>query len=1296
MREFVQMYCDKINACKADIFIIMSRKGTCFFDVLYEDGAIYLDEDQQVISDIALDFPINISPNKKIAILDDIVITGVSIAKIANILIDRGIPEENISIITLACSLDCTPLSFSSSNSDTSPFFCACRIPDEDCAELSNIIASILSAFGNLHDVDFPVYTPFVISEAELQKVLNPNTWNIYNISNSKMFKNEIETIILLPKDEIKSDIWSQLGFSSSNQFAYLKILLHIQKQSLGKVSIQVVPFAIFYEIKYSDIDTLFHQLWNADNEIICTQRLSYRAQLRFCQFALCHKLAKIFFSIAEVCGEPIIQHNVMESLFGYDFAALATDAIEKYAQNQAEIPFSYCHCHEDVDLLDYKLSINRNDEYDNFDDPHIQEVVKDGKELNIQLLYPFYEWYLKNKLPIRQEVSKGYHFRRDREILSQITNRLDSGYSFWALNCIFCDTKQRYKLTDIISLFLDRAIDNGILVPIIYDNKEKGTLCRAFRHGEGLPFGIADRSRIYYFLQQLQKEFEARKCDGIAQVSFEKIIVLFIQMALREGNIFNQFLGFGNTDFLLIRYSVHGAIAAHVNAKRRERDLKFYFDSANYWDWITNYLKKKKIITVANKPSPLSKRMTIVNTYISSEAFREYEDQFKNICDSIKYQIRRYATMFGIWYSQMQARQRNLFKDQVIQLSTCTTQQSIAAAIATEVHYFYRYWHKNVQDAFNAYLQDAEAVEFLEIKHNKITQGLYSGRNKFEWYESSSYKQAISDVESLLSKVNEYIAIDWAEKWRKSAKYEANYEEYELRAKYYECYCCLLVCAACYELLSTGHMTADTPSDNYCEQIDSLYKEYQDVKQVHSVQLDNYEVLFEFCASEIFKIPTIEERIKKSKLKIERFLVDADNIVEDIQVLLNTNSHYVTTTYKSCAVLEFQCVDYEKCTQIIEEAFNSIEESVEKTKLNIFHIGNFKKNKSSRFGIFYESSDKNTQEILDFLNSILSFIQPQTYLNHINSKFVIIPELPTSARFKYKYTTNIQGEIEKFNYNVCDRFLPYLNKNSSSQVLILLPQNGATYEPEYSDGSLWGKELLDERECTTWQMFMNYVAIRLSKTDRAFVELSPNNYIDNSNCLMVISNSGHCTATLVRHGRSIYAITCQHCLSTNSEYLLKLKSNSSYEFYGIPLNMHLENGDNLSAQDEVAILELFWDKECTKNVFFEKGVVLCDSLIDWTTPPSLLTSFGYPNQRRGATLSFTQIKAANDGYYEMLVENGEKVVPGYSGALLIDPDSIPFGILYSEMEETGRDHAYAIPINTVFNQLTSLLKERG
>lgn len=156
------------------------------------------------------------------------------------------------------------------------------------------------------------------------------------------------------------------------------------------------------------------------------------------------------------------------------------------------------------------------------------------------------------------------------------------------------------------------------------------------------------------------------------------------------------------------------------------------------------------------------------------------------------------------------------------------------------------------------------------------------------------------------------------------------------------------------------------------------------------------------------------------------------------------------------------------------------------------------------------------------------------------------------------------------------------------------------------------------------------------------------------------------------------------------------LKSNSSYKLYGVPLNPHSKNGVSLPAQDEVAVLGLFWDKECTKNVFFEKDVVLYDNLVEWTTLPSSLTSFGYPSPRRGATLSFKQITAANDGYYEMLVENGEKVADGFSGALLIDSTNTPFGILYSEMDATGRDHAYAIPINTVFNQLTSLLDERN
>ena len=57
------------------------------------------------------------------------------------------------------------------------------------------------------------------------------------------------------------------------------------------------------------------------------------------------------------------------------------------------------------------------------------------------------------------------------------------------------------FHLHSLVSVFLDRAIDNGLIVPVLFEyedgNSKELCICQAYRHGEDLPYGHADKERF-------------------------------------------------------------------------------------------------------------------------------------------------------------------------------------------------------------------------------------------------------------------------------------------------------------------------------------------------------------------------------------------------------------------------------------------------------------------------------------------------------------------------------------------------------------------------------------------------------------------------------------------------------------------------------------------------------------------------------------------------------------------------------------------------------------------------------
>lgn len=1290
-REIIETYCGSINNCGADLFVVMARKGVCFFDLLKDDGMIHLTPGQKMISSSALDFSPTISPDTKVVITDDIMISGTSISNVANSLIDQGVSEKNISIIVLAIDSDNMKLSFKT-ETGRSLLQCGWTLPNSDCIELSSQISNVLSFFGRPYDVDFPVYNPVILDKSYLGKILNQNIWKLYNVTNSIQASGEIEVITLIPKDSTLDGIWRAMGFHNSG-FAHIKIRIFIKHISAKNVALQLVPFTLFYEIGYTQIDELCATLTG-----LSFQDLEYSSKLRICQFVLCHRLA-VFFSKITKCGINFsFRESVVTSLFGYDLADCILDLVCRRSSLNVNETFVY----EDspIDLLNYGESAS-DSVLDCIQKREFHSASADDRELNIRLLQPFISWYLTMELPTRKEMAQGrYNFRRDRELIREKTYRLNSGYSFRALNTIFSDEGNIYDLPDAISAFLDRSIDLGIIVPIMFDNRLKKTVCRAFRHGEDLPFGVADRSRVLYFLQELQVEFERLNCEGIAHVSLEKILVLFIQMAIRDRGVFNQFLGFRNREMLSIRYSVHGAVVTTIQPIDNKSELKFYFDSAPYWDWITKYLDNNGMIVqrqnTANRP----------NYYICSDAFAKYENQFNNICTEIQVKIKKYASMFAEWYGAMQLGQRDEFKAQTIQLSTCYSLPTVTLAIATELHYFIRYWEEEVLVYFQKYFEVPNSDMELKIEGFDVAKVLNSGREKYRWFKSGAHIETIGKVTETLRRTNPFLSAEWKGMWHPIATTTRPYGE-EMVSKYQQCYCYLLICSAYYELLSGGEMAdINTVAINQaaCEKVEEYEKEFCEINIQYELEMDDFHEIFPFVKRIYFNKDKIRDRVTTLQSQVNNVLECAKQLIEDIQHLAGGYITENPVRFTNCVVVEIQCDDDAKCAAIVEEAWDALPDKESKTLVNIFELKAVAKDNSYPcYGIFYAQSEERSEINQDPMGKIISSIYKQANINCLNTRFLVFPQLPPKCRLKYRYVENMDKEIEQFNQNVCNKLFPFFRGNKSSQLIIVKKENSEIEENLELSIKFYERErTVLEFQTLNWGSLFDYECIHFDDGMTSFPCLEQQEMSNNSIASLRRFSGAKSvrhqligSATLCRCKETIIAITCMHCITKDPDqiYLLNLKKYGYKPLYGKAIPVDCDGADNLPAYNEIAVLDVYWDENCTQRVYFQPGVILDVSSGNFSLNASRYSCFGYPSSR-GLTANATMVNDANDGYIEFLIDDISSFQEGFSGALFIDEEKKPFAIAYS-FQEAGCTHAYGIPISTAFQRVQDILDER-
>ena len=80
VKNALQYFCENINECDAEILIVMAQKAICLYRILEHQGLV---PKKNIYSSVTLDFNRADFVGKRIAIVDDIIVSGSAISNTA-------------------------------------------------------------------------------------------------------------------------------------------------------------------------------------------------------------------------------------------------------------------------------------------------------------------------------------------------------------------------------------------------------------------------------------------------------------------------------------------------------------------------------------------------------------------------------------------------------------------------------------------------------------------------------------------------------------------------------------------------------------------------------------------------------------------------------------------------------------------------------------------------------------------------------------------------------------------------------------------------------------------------------------------------------------------------------------------------------------------------------------------------------------------------------------------------------------------------------------------------------------
>lgn len=1272
-QSLLKHFCDTINASNADAFILMAHKAVQLFRVLMDQE--YIDdrlEQKIIISSQALDFDCSYLAGKKIAIVDDIVISGTSIASAVNKLLCCGVVEEDIDIIALARDNDYQTMVFESSNGRNS-LFCANTLDDADCINLSYLISRAFSFYGTPYNIDFPIYPAIDLRNNREQLFFNDLLWRTENVTNIDQQAGDVMAYVLFPKQTVLNSLWKRLGVNLTD-CAQIKIRAYVRKYPSGRLECSIVPMCLFYEIAGPDLTRLYAQYAPRLNEICLNQNKLLIAQMRYLEFYIAHQLYLVFNEVTSLNHAHLPTNASLRLLFGCtDGAKIAGFLSEDppktentfYLQPSKEIS-------QDVvsDFLSHPIG---EEMVSNIAKAESLDALVQNNWINQIILAPFIWWYDTKEIIARKEMMFPVkHYIRDYDEIDKVLERLRSGFSLRTIQYLVSEDPSNNESRIFISLFLDHAIDRGIIVPTIFHNTEGNYLCRAFRHGEDLPFGLADECRLAYFLGALCEYIPDINVlpstepsdNALSEIVFEKMIVLFYQMGMRKGGIFNRFLGFNNIKILKPFLSLHGAIQAFVDPQKlKELDIKkthIYSEKDEhgnrYITWLTYWARENGL---AWNPKDKDGKKT-TDFLLNGAKINKYLEKNGRSCidEDISSRISDIASIIATWYKNMsQNGQRTTFKDDATALTSCANAHIFVSAIATELHYYNKFWLNQVKKA----MEESDSYEDIKLSlydHEEdarntanTIQGLHSGREKVTWYYSGAAKNVVKKVNDILKRIG---SNNWISYWshvRNTPEHpEATLDGYIKQAVSF-----LYFYSACNDCLMNKPFWQTGEKPPYFNDYQNMY-----IGASASVTLDLNCNWFS-SLSAISSISDFTEKKNRFFKLVSRALKTSKDLVDNIEEYIEQRAPDYAISYVSSLVFEVSALNPNCVVQKMMEVWNQQTDLTQKTQLNIIEFPEPEKTTEyTRFGIFYGISTNYDTDTIDYEENgkyLLAVFRQLCQIFNAQAKRIrgiLLPQIPTGRKFKHSTQRKITEYVDAFTKRVVRELEPMYEEASTHQLIVAITHSVQQGFLDYVNDQKWYASQVRhdvDAESQYAQIVTYNNPVNFDKQPTGCERLF-------RSTVMINCGPSVGMGFLVKTTNKVVCVTCNHVVNVQSEddqSITAQNGQSSFELGPIkPICTSADNLERLSAECEVAILDPLWYMDIPYDL---DGIISIDEL---DTPleefiDKACRCCGCVNRSNRIWKNDLVVSGPSDDGYYQIADPKRELRDGCSGGIIID-----------------------------------------
>lgn len=535
-RQHILDFSNKITNLDVDILIFTARKAACFFNCL-EYLRLWEPGSRIITTDRLIDHDMSWISGKRIAIIDEVIVSGTSLHRLSSTLRLAGASE--ISIHALFVNEEWFVPAFFGNCVLTSSHI---ALDGPDAQALGTTIVRAFYGIPRPYSIDFPMSGRNTLGRHQTDSLAFLPGWQWTQIEDQWASNGGIGNVDRLdffrfePEESSFARLSLQTGIEVS-KLSLAKIRTYGRwENSNGKDTyhFRVVPYLVLEELSITEVEVVFAQVISA-----CTDKsasklaascITDKARLRLIQYVFASRLGRAWAKDLKNFGINV-----------------------SFVEDQREVSFIFpIEIHDAIAELSASTRLSATLPTTQMRTPletHDDFAAANASPLStyqyLHLSNKFLSLYLDVEIPARKKAKS----LGEAYFLNSTNDRLNQGLTVdeladWAKNTGLDLSRKQ------LSMFLDIAVDSGIVVPITAKRHRDGDSCtisRAYRHGEETYILQRDLGLFHLMLLNVAEDVNngARelgltsalsKTSTLTKILLEKVLVLFVRYAIAKG----------------------------------------------------------------------------------------------------------------------------------------------------------------------------------------------------------------------------------------------------------------------------------------------------------------------------------------------------------------------------------------------------------------------------------------------------------------------------------------------------------------------------------------------------------------------------------------------------------------------------------------------------------------------------------------------------------------------------------------------------------------------------------------